>query len=42
MRHHLIDERVVGIAHVVEVIGNNVHIDLDQEAALRRQPVYET
>lgn len=41
VRHHILDERVVGIEHVVEVVGNNVHIDLDEEA-LRRQPVYES
>ncbi|HEX4212359.1 MAG TPA: hypothetical protein VIA06_03400 [Candidatus Dormibacteraeota bacterium] len=41
VRHHLIDERMVGIEHVVEVIGNNVHIDLDQDG-LRRQPIYES
>jgi hypothetical protein len=33
-------EHVVGIEHVVEVIGNNVHVDLDGEA-LHRQPVHE-
>jgi hypothetical protein len=40
VRRHLIDERVVPIEHVVEVVGNNVHIDLDEEA-LRQQPAYE-
>jgi hypothetical protein len=41
VRHRVLDERMVSIDHVVEVIGNNVHIDLGEDG-LRKQPVYES